>query len=110
MPRSPDSSDEGRIEIEMSGPWAEAIFWEVPLLATLSEIYLTTVDKDWDYEGQAGTSPWQVYLTYVGGPNTWVCAGNQNALMRKAPSCSRRAARLVTLARVAGALITLTTL
>jgi len=52
VPRAPNS-DEGRIEIEASGPWAEAIFWEVPLLATLSEIYFTTVDKDWDYEGQA---------------------------------------------------------
>jgi len=55
VPRAPDSN-EGRIEIEMSGPWAEVIFWEVPLLATLSEIYFTTVDKDWDYEGQAGAS------------------------------------------------------
>ena len=55
MPRAPES-DEGRIEIEASGPWAEAIFWEVPLLATLSEIYFTTVDKDWNCEGQAGAS------------------------------------------------------
>ena len=55
VPCSPDS-DEGHIEIEAFGPWAEAIFWEVPLLATLSEIYFTTVDKDWDYEGQAGAS------------------------------------------------------
>jgi nicotinate phosphoribosyltransferase len=53
VPRAPDSN-EGRIEIEASGPWAEAIFWEVPLMATLSEIYFTTVDKDWDYDGQAG--------------------------------------------------------
>ena len=53
MPRAPDSN-EGRIEIEASGPWVEAIFWEVPLMATLSEIYFTTVDKDWDYDGQAG--------------------------------------------------------
>ncbi|KAH9999212.1 nicotinate phosphoribosyltransferase [Russula compacta] len=51
VPRAPDS-DEGRIEIEVSGPWAEAILWEVPLMATLSEIYFTTVDKDWNYEGQ----------------------------------------------------------
>ena len=55
VPRAPES-DEGRIEIEASGPWAEAIFWEVPLLATLSEIYFTTVDKDWNCEGQAGAS------------------------------------------------------
>ncbi|KAF8274821.1 nicotinate phosphoribosyltransferase [Lactarius quietus] len=52
VPRGPDS-DEGRIEIEASGPWAETILWEVPLMATLSEIYYTTVDKDWSYDGQA---------------------------------------------------------
>jgi hypothetical protein len=54
VPRGPDS-DEGRIEIEASGPWVEAILWEVPLMATLSEIYYTTVDKDWTNDGQAGT-------------------------------------------------------
>jgi nicotinate phosphoribosyltransferase len=52
VPRGPDS-DEGRIEIEASGPWAETILWEVPLMATLSEIYYSTVDKDWSYDGQA---------------------------------------------------------
>jgi nicotinate phosphoribosyltransferase len=52
VPRGPDS-DEGRIEIEASGPWVEAILWEVPLMATLSEIYYTTVDKDWTNDGQA---------------------------------------------------------
>jgi len=51
VPRAPDSN-EGRIEIEASGTWAEAIFWEVPLMATLSEIYYITVDKDWNYDGQ----------------------------------------------------------
>jgi nicotinate phosphoribosyltransferase len=54
VPRGPDS-DEGRIEIEASGLWAEAILWEVPLMATLSEIYYTTVDKDWSNDGQTGT-------------------------------------------------------
>jgi len=52
VPRGPES-DEGRIEIEASGPWAEAILWEVPLMATLSETYYTTVDKDWTNDGQA---------------------------------------------------------
>ena len=64
VPRAPDSN-EGRIEIEASGPWAEAILWEVPLMATLSEIYYTTVDKDWDYEGQAGASNVQGCLTVM---------------------------------------------
>ncbi|KAH8994801.1 nicotinate phosphoribosyltransferase [Lactarius akahatsu] len=52
VPREPDS-DEGRIEIEASGLWAETIFWEVPLMATLSEIYFMTADKDWTNDGQA---------------------------------------------------------
>ena len=53
VPRAP-ASDEGQIEFEASGPWAEAILWEVPLMATLSEIYFTTVDRDWNHDGQTG--------------------------------------------------------
>ncbi|EJF55844.1 nicotinate phosphoribosyltransferase [Dichomitus squalens] len=47
-----DLSARGRIQIEAVGPWQETILWEVPLMACLSEIYFTTVDTDWDYEGQ----------------------------------------------------------
>jgi nicotinate phosphoribosyltransferase len=53
VPRAPDSN-EGRIEIDVSGLWVETIFWEVPLMATLSEIYFTTADNDWSDDGQAG--------------------------------------------------------
>jgi nicotinate phosphoribosyltransferase len=53
VPRASDSS-EGRIEIDVSGPWVEAILWEVPLMATLSEIYFTTADNDWSDDDQAG--------------------------------------------------------
>lgn len=42
----------GRIDIEASGPWHETILWEVPLMACLSELFFTTVDTDWSYEGQ----------------------------------------------------------
>ncbi|KAH8104662.1 nicotinate phosphoribosyltransferase [Cristinia sonorae] len=42
----------GKIEIEATGPWIETILWEVPLMATLSEIYFLTADKDWSYDGQ----------------------------------------------------------
>ncbi|KAH9945496.1 nicotinate phosphoribosyltransferase [Epithele typhae] len=45
-------ADRGHIHIDVSGPWEETILWEVPLMACLSEIYFTTVDTDWDYEGQ----------------------------------------------------------
>lgn len=46
------SHELGRIEISATGPWVETILWEVPLMATLSEIYFTTVDRDWSYAGQ----------------------------------------------------------
>ncbi|KAF9048395.1 nicotinate phosphoribosyltransferase [Panaeolus papilionaceus] len=42
----------GRIEISISGPWVEAILWEVPLMACLSETYFQLVDTDWSYDGQ----------------------------------------------------------
>ena len=50
-----DSSTRGRIHVDVVGPWEETILWEVPLMACLSETYFTTVDTDWDYEGQKGT-------------------------------------------------------
>lgn len=52
--RTEGDEEYGHIDIEAVGPWIEAIFWEVPLMATLSEIYFTTVDTDWSLEGQRG--------------------------------------------------------
>ncbi|KAM5544591.1 hypothetical protein V8D89_001489 [Ganoderma adspersum] len=47
-----DPSARGLITIHATGPWQETILWEVPLMACLSEIYFTTADTDWGYEGQ----------------------------------------------------------
>jgi hypothetical protein len=44
----------GNVDIEASGPWVETIFWEVPLMACLSEIYFRVVKTDWSYVGQSG--------------------------------------------------------
>ena len=49
-----DKSARGRIHVNAVGPWEETILWEVPLMACLSETYFTSVDTDWDYEGQRG--------------------------------------------------------
>ncbi|TFY72056.1 hypothetical protein EVG20_g970 [Dentipellis fragilis] len=49
---SGDPDEEGRVDIEAIGLWVEAILWEVPLMATLSEIYFRTVDTDWTHDGQ----------------------------------------------------------
>lgn len=50
-----DPATRGHVNIDAVGPWQETILWEVPLMACLSEIYFTTTDQDWDYEGQEGS-------------------------------------------------------
>ena len=47
-----ENADKGQIQIIASGPWIETILWEVPLMASLSEIYFRTADTDWSYDGQ----------------------------------------------------------
>ncbi|KAJ7650585.1 nicotinate phosphoribosyltransferase [Roridomyces roridus] len=47
-----EGGETGQIEIDVSGSWVETIFWEVPLMATLSEVYFTSVKTDWTYDGQ----------------------------------------------------------
>lgn len=49
-----DGGDEGKVEIEASGLWREAILWEVPVMACLSELYFRVGVTDWSYEGQKG--------------------------------------------------------
>ncbi|KAI0790194.1 nicotinate phosphoribosyltransferase [Irpex lacteus] len=49
---SQEDEDRGQIEINATGPWIETILWEVPLMASLSEIYFRTTDTDWSYDGQ----------------------------------------------------------
>lgn len=53
VPLTP-SGKEGDIEMEAVGLWSEAIFWEVPLMATLSEIYFQLEETDWNEDGQEG--------------------------------------------------------
>lgn len=54
---SQEDEDRGQIEIDATGPWIETILWEVPLMASLSEIYFRTTDIDWSYDGQEGRAP-----------------------------------------------------
>jgi nicotinate phosphoribosyltransferase len=50
----PVSEDEehGNVEIEAKGLWVETILWEVPLMASLSELYFRIGANDWSYDGQ----------------------------------------------------------
>jgi len=59
----PVTEDElqGKVEIEITGPWVETILWEVPLMACLSECYFQTV-TDWTYDGQEGMLKYSRFL------------------------------------------------
>jgi nicotinate phosphoribosyltransferase len=61
VPTSADG-ETGIIEMDASGSWLDTIFWEVPLMATLSEVYFQYVATDWSYDGQQGRYLLEVYL------------------------------------------------
>jgi len=44
--------DQGELSVAISGPWHRTILWEVPLLATISELHGRHVDTAWSDEGQ----------------------------------------------------------
>lgn len=45
-------SDDGQLNIDINGEWSRTIFYEVPILAIISECYFKYMDKDWNYAGQ----------------------------------------------------------
>lgn len=48
-----DLSKDGDLNLSINGLWHKTILWEVPLMATISELYFQHCDSDWNYEGQA---------------------------------------------------------
>ncbi|PWN39200.1 nicotinate phosphoribosyltransferase [Ceraceosorus guamensis] len=42
----------GQIEMDIRGLWKDVILYEVPLMAIVSEVYFSTVDKMWSMRGQ----------------------------------------------------------
>ena len=36
--------------IDVKGKWSSAIYWEVPLMAIISELYFKMIDKNWKWE------------------------------------------------------------
>ena len=42
---------DGDLVIEISGTWASTMLWEVPLMATISELYFREIDTQWDEQG-----------------------------------------------------------
>lgn len=50
----PDSegSQTGSLDLRVHGRWAEVIFYEVPLMAIVSEVYFAVIDTAWTMQGQ----------------------------------------------------------
>ncbi|MGJ3242617.1 MAG: nicotinate phosphoribosyltransferase [Opitutales bacterium] len=42
--------EEGRITLDITGPWTDTILWEVPVLAVLTELYYREVARDWSVD------------------------------------------------------------
>ena len=93
VPVSADEPDWGDVEIEAVGLWSEAIFWEVPLMACLSEQYFRTVDTDWNYDGQSGG-----HRSHHRKEDVKLKGGRQRRHTRKQRRCSARSARSANLA------------
>lgn len=44
--------EDGQLVLSIVGPWHRTVLWEVPLMATISELYFQ-FHSDWNYDGQA---------------------------------------------------------
>lgn len=44
---SVELTEDNNLDLKIRGPWHTAILWEVVLMATVSELYFNTVEKDW---------------------------------------------------------------
>ncbi len=40
-------TEDNNLDMRIKGPWHSAILWEVALMATVSELYFSTVEKSW---------------------------------------------------------------
>ena len=40
--------ENNNLKISIKGKWRDTILWEVPLMAIISEVYFSKIDKDWD--------------------------------------------------------------
>lgn len=43
---------ENNLVLDIKGYWHEAIMWEVPLMALISELYFKIIDTNWNMDGQ----------------------------------------------------------
>lgn len=58
---------DGELSLDINGPWERTILWEVPLMATISELFFRHCDTDWKYNAlkvRADLQNKAIYLNY----------------------------------------------
>ncbi len=57
-------TEEKRLDIRIKGPWHSTILWEIVLMAVVSELYFTTLEKDWKGNSKNGCISESVLAAY----------------------------------------------
>jgi nicotinate phosphoribosyltransferase len=52
------------LDIRIKGPWHSTILWEIVLMAAVSELYFTTIEKEWKGNSQKGCTSESVLAAY----------------------------------------------
>lgn len=52
------------LDIRIKGPWHSTILWEIVLMAAVSELYFTTIEKEWKGDSQNGCTSESVLAAY----------------------------------------------
>lgn len=52
------------LDIRIKGPWHSTILWEIVLMAAVSELYFTTIEKEWKGNSQNGCTSESVLAAY----------------------------------------------
>jgi nicotinate phosphoribosyltransferase len=57
-------TEEKNLDIRIKGPWHSTILWEIVLMAAVSELYFTTIEKEWNGNFQKGCTSKSVLDAY----------------------------------------------
>jgi len=62
-------SEDNNLVIAVEGKWCETVLWEVKLMAVISELYFSIVDKNWTMAGQVENAKNKAYSLASAGCN-----------------------------------------
>ncbi|AKB12348.1 nicotinate phosphoribosyltransferase [Methanosarcina thermophila] len=57
-------TEEKDLDIHIKGPWHSTILWEIVLMAAVSELYFTIIEKAWKGDSEDGRTPESVLAAY----------------------------------------------